>query len=168
MKELDVKLEGADRVLLALDAPATKARSFRPAFKDIREEVAIPLVHYQFQTQGALDGGWKGLNPVYEAEKKKKHPGKTTLRRKDRLYKSLTNVRNRNFIWKTSPTQAMWGSRIPYAIYHQKPRRAGRPPRRRIIVLKGRFASQATLRLSKYLTQRARRNSRRNKRGNPS
>jgi phage gpG-like protein len=81
-----------------------------------------------FAAEG-LPGPWAPLSPAYAAWKAKRYPGKSILRRTDRLYESLTQ-RSPDTVWEITPRTIRFGTRVPYWKYHQTGTRRmpARPP----------------------------------------
>ena len=88
-----------------------------------------------FRTEGSASGGkWKKLSPKYKTWKAKKYPGKTILRREDKLYESLTTKSkdHHKSVHGNPVGSELWlGSEVPYAVYHdsKKPRTSNLPRR---------------------------------------
>lgn len=81
---------------------------------DVAEEVAL-----NFASEGERFGhAWAALSPKYAAWKAMHYPGKTILRREDRLYESLT-VRPMA-VERITKDSATVGTNVPYAKYHQR------------------------------------------------
>jgi phage gpG-like protein len=75
----------------------------------------------QFKTEGAEGGEhWKELSAIYEGWKEVHFPGKPILQRTGDLYASLTSGTDANAVKREERKTLTLGSRIPYAIYHQK------------------------------------------------
>lgn len=73
----------------------------------------------QFSGQGIGDGGrWQPLSAAYAKWKAKAYPGKTILRRTDRLYNSLTG-NTADSITDAQPQSLTIGTRVIYGRYHQ-------------------------------------------------
>ena len=91
----------------------------------------VKMEKRQFKTEGQYgSGGWAPLSPRYGAWKAAAYPGKTILRRSDRLYDSLT--RRPLPIEVLEASHMVIGSDVEYGKYHM--RGAGRHmPRRRPI-----------------------------------
>lgn len=89
----------------------------------------------QFKAEGrGLHGKWQALSPAYKRQKDRKFPGKTILRRTDRLFRAATTGTG------SSNTASLFGGvinyhyfiNVPYSKYHQQSRFAPHPPTRRI------------------------------------
>jgi phage gpG-like protein len=93
-----------------------------------------------FRTQGGFgrSGNWKPLSPEYAELKAKKYPGKTILRREDRLFRSLTAT-SEDSVSTGTGGQGLYvfrfGSRVPYTIFHQ--RGTPRMPARKLFDMTG-------------------------------
>jgi len=67
------------------------------------------------------DEPWVPLNPIYEEEKAREYPGKTILRRTDRLYESYLygHVFGTGGVAEASEDNFEYGTDVPYAYYHE-------------------------------------------------
>lgn len=121
---LTFEIEGYERANLDLTGAATKARDFRPFWRTMVAPWFFGLMQEQFATEGAGVGGWVPLSPRYAAWKAKRFPGKTILRRTDRLMKSLTwtgaSLATPEGIAVMTPTAAVFGTSVPYGRFHQR------------------------------------------------
>ena len=134
---LTFELEGYERADVALTGAATKARDFRPFWRTKVAPWFFGLMQEQFATEGAGVGGWVPLSPRYAAWKAKRYPGKTILRRTDRLMKSLTwtgaQLATPAGIALMTQDGATFGSSVHYGRFHQRGTRTMR--QRRILYL---------------------------------
>ena len=92
------------------------------------------LARRSFESQGSSSGlAWPQLSEPYRTWKAKKYPGKTILRRKDRMYRSFTTKRfGVGFGSRTSAGfNYMYGSTVEYAKYHHEGRSP--LPQRRVL-----------------------------------
>jgi len=66
-------------------------------------------------------GKWKALSPAYKAQKDKTHPGKTILRRTDKMHKELvSNIELKTAIGIVKQKYEFWISKkVDYWKYHQ-------------------------------------------------
>lgn len=88
------------------------------------------IVADQFATQGR--GLWRPLSKRYAAQKAQKYPGKTVLRRTDRMYDSLVK-RTASSIVSINKNELTYGTSVPFASFHQTGTR--KMPARKIIAL---------------------------------
>lgn len=68
-------------------------------------------------------GLWPALSPKYEAWKKKRYPGKTIMRRTDKLYHSLTGYNKYSIRYISNNPSGLvikLGTQLKYAEYHQE------------------------------------------------
>lgn len=134
---LRFELEGFDPVMVGLTGAVTKARDFRPFWRTVVAPWFFGLVQEQFASEGKAVGGWAPLSPRYAAWKATRYPGKTILRRTDRLMRSLTwtgaTLATPEGIAVMGPTDATFGTSVPYARFHQRGTRTMR--QRRILYL---------------------------------
>ena len=118
--ELRQYVEGIRRRALDLRRPF---EMFRPIWQQQIRRV--------FDAEG-LPARWPALSPAYESWKQRRFPGKTIMRRTDRLYDSLVGD-TRDTIWETTPRTIRFGTRVEYEGFHREGR--GRLPVRRTLVL---------------------------------
>lgn len=83
---------------------------------------------------------WRKLSPAYAKRKAKTHPGKPLMIRSTNLVKSLADKRNPRAIFRHNGKSLTLGSRVPYAIYHQKG--TARLPRRPLFVVTKKIAHE--------------------------
>lgn len=105
------------RIRLRLKGMRERAQDVSPALDgwvdDVVEEVTL-----NFASEGERFGhAWAPLSPAYAAWKSLHYPGKTILRRTDKLYESLT-VRPLA-IERIGKQSATVGTDVPYARYHR-------------------------------------------------
>lgn len=143
---LTFAIEGYERVSVGLSRWARQIRDFRPFWRQYVAPWFFAALVKSFETQGAPVGGWKALSKPYAAWKARRYPGKTILRRSDRLIRSLTwsggvvvhgaaygGSLGPEGVFLAEETGAAFGTRVPYARAHH--RGAGRLPQRRILYL---------------------------------
>lgn len=134
---LRFELEGFEPVMVGLTGAVTKARDFRPFWRTLVAPWFFGLVQEQFASEGAAVGGWAQLSPRYAAWKAKRYPGKTILRRTDRLMTSLTwtgaSLATSEGIAIMTPDSATFGTSVFYGRFHQRGTRKMR--QRRILYL---------------------------------
>lgn len=104
----------------------------------------------QFDTQGFHgSGGWAPLTPGYAAEKAKRFPGRGILHRTFALQQSLTDRGDPNMIVQIGRDELAWGTKVPYATFHQLGTR--RMPRRRPVELTERARQQTVRILQRFI-----------------
>lgn len=134
---LTFAIEGYERADVGLTGAATKARDFRPFWRTVVAPWFFGRIQEQFASEGTAVGGWAPLSPRYAAWKAKRYPGKTILRRTDRLMKSLTwtgaALATPEGIAIMTPDSATFGSSVFYGRFHQRGTRTMR--QRRILYL---------------------------------
>lgn len=90
----------------------------RQIWEDLIPEVQSILAD-QFKAEGqGRSGKWKPLSLGYAAIKLKQYPGKTILRRTDRLINSLTG-RTADTILNIGNSSLEYGTKVFYASFHQ-------------------------------------------------
>jgi phage gpG-like protein len=116
---------------VALERLKTKAVNVQPAF-----EACLPAMFWNEEQIFAAEGipSWPALSPAYAAWKATRYPGKSILRRTDRLYDSLTS-RTSETVWSVGPRSLRFGTRVPYWMVHQTGSRDGTVPARPPVVL---------------------------------
>ena len=88
-----------------------------PAFEIIAEDVLTPFVEQQFEKEGAAGGmRWADLAPAtLEA---REYPGRTILYQTGALLRSFVEKGGEHEETIT-PKKLIWGSRVPYSLFHQ-------------------------------------------------
>lgn len=89
------------------------------------------------QSEGSKVGEkWPALAPSTQAYKAKRFPGRPMMVRTGDLINSFTNDKSPRNIFRHRGNQITWGSRSPYAKYHQLGgTKKGRPPKRVLFVM---------------------------------
>ena len=116
---LKFSIAGQDQVLRTFSRWTDALSDFSPALEKIADDF-LELEASQFSSEGKTgSGGWKALSPDYAAWKAVHYPGAKILERDGWLRDSLT-VKDAPFgVREITPTQAVLGSSLPYAMYHQ-------------------------------------------------
>lgn len=91
-----------------------KALDFSPVFLKAEKELNLEYVK-NFVTNGSSVGGWRPLDPQYGAWKSVNFPGRPTLVRSGKLFRSIENFPVRN-IGRISAT---FGTNVEVARFHQ-------------------------------------------------
>lgn len=108
-----------------------RAADVAPAFDRI-VDLWINETGLQFDTAGRHgSGGWRPLKPETIREKQRQGLDNGILRRTLALEDSLTHRGDGNMLLEIGPQELVWGSKLPYAEAHQKPRPGSRLPQRR-------------------------------------
>jgi phage gpG-like protein len=113
-----------------LEGIKRRALNLAPVFLRFRD-VWFEQNERVFAAEG-LPTAWPALSPAYAAWKQRNFPGKTILRRTDRLFGSLTSMAP-DTIFQATPRTLRMGSRVPYFMAHQVG--AGNLPARPPLVL---------------------------------
>lgn len=142
-----------DRALTRLTA---RASNLTVPFEKVGEDLRDQLKE-RFDAEGY---GWEKLSTrsvnntaSYAARKAKQYPGKTILRRKDRMYKSLVRKNAPGNVSRVRPMEAEFGTTVPYARHHQTG--TGTMPAREIFRLREQDKRQITKTLHAYLMMQA-------------
>jgi phage gpG-like protein len=121
---LSIDIPGRERVSVGLSRWGHALTDWRPFFREYVAPAFFDLVRFNVEKQGRLVGGWAALSPAYAAWKARHYPGKTILRRTDRLYGSLAFANGQpgpEGVFRTpSLTTAEMGTAVPYARFHQQ------------------------------------------------
>jgi hypothetical protein len=117
MFELSLNLQGAKELLLAFQLAELEFRDWRDEFRKLEPAFTI-VIQRRFEQEGP---GWLELTRVYAAQKSRKYPGKTILRRTDTGYLSFAKGNEGN-VSRIEPLRAEFGTAIGYMIYHQDKR----------------------------------------------
>lgn len=127
---LKFSIAGQDQVLRTFSRWTDALSDFSPVLEKIADDF-LELEASQFGGEGKTgSGGWKALSPDYAAWKAVHYPGAKILERDGWLRDSLT-VKDAPFgLREITTTQAVLGSNLPYAMYHQTGTRKmpARPP----------------------------------------
>lgn len=114
MFELQLNESGHAELQLAFQLLELELADWRHEFGMIEPESTV-VIQTRFEQEGP---GWLQLSTVYAADKAKRYPGKTILRRTDALFHSFEKGQAGN-VSRIEPLSAEFGSGIAYGIYHQ-------------------------------------------------
>lgn len=96
-----------------------RAANMRPAFDDVRD-LLLGVETKQFSSQGrAYSGGWKPLAPATKRYKARRGLDPRILHATLRLRKSWTTKGHPDNVYRATADEMFFGSRTPYARYHQ-------------------------------------------------
>mgnify|MGYP000943539208 CR=1 FL=1 len=126
--QFSFEYDGVTQLNRSLSRLGDDVTDFRPVWEDI-DELLRAITEEQFDTEG--QGEWEPLSPTYAAWKAVHYPGKSMLRREDRLIDSLTRETG-DSVREFEALQMKWGTKVPYAQYHQQGRGV---PQRRVVDL---------------------------------
>ncbi|HEU4796947.1 MAG TPA: phage virion morphogenesis protein [Pyrinomonadaceae bacterium] len=103
---------------------------YRPIWPNVAGEI-YAINQEQFDSEGGVgaSGKWAALSPAYKKWKEQHYPGQPILRLTNALFESLTDPEAPDAIYRPSRDELAIGSRVPYALAHQ---RGGRMPQRPI------------------------------------
>ena len=106
----------------------------------VLERRSFVVAKQQFSSKGGRGqhGTWQALSADYAAVKAKMFPGKPIMRRKDKLFNSLTSAGGGNISIGTNTALGYsftMGTKVAYGIEHQKggTKVKGRPPMRKLL-----------------------------------
>jgi phage gpG-like protein len=115
-------------------------------------ELLIREEQQQFATEGRhASGGWKPLKPATLASKRRRGLRMEILQATGDLMSSLTDRGDKNMIFDAKPTELVFGTSVPYAIFHQTGTR--RMSRRRPIELTEQTRRECVRILQRYLIE---------------
>lgn len=117
MFELRLAESGHAELQAAFLRLQTEFANWRPELEKLAPESTV-TIQRRFDQEGP---GWLELTRTYAAQKAKKYPGKTILRREDHLYHSFEKDGEGN-VTRIEALSGEYGSSIGYGIYHQKDR----------------------------------------------
>ena len=120
---IGMELKGADQLQYTLNGIMGSLEDMRPAWREV-SKVLTTMVKANFASQGARSGQ---LWPP-----RVKEVPWPMLRKSDRMYESLTRRTHAEHIEFLSPDRFEWGTKVPYAIYHQTGTGAQRAGRKRV------------------------------------
>ena len=116
--EISIEVTGEAAVLSRLNTLESRISHLEPALSRMAEEFNRQMAAV-FASEGRTAGAsWAALSPRYAAWKARRFPGKSILRRSDRLYSSLVGPTS-DSIREVGPDYILLGTRVPYGIRHQ-------------------------------------------------
>jgi phage gpG-like protein len=118
---LTIRQTGAEEIRTMMNRLLQAVDDISPAFPEMEATFrAIELQAFTSEGTSGESGAWAPLSPGYRAWKERHFPGKTILRRTDRLMGSLVRRGADSFI-ESSPKRLAIGTTTPYAAFHQVP-----------------------------------------------
>lgn len=117
MITLTIHITGETQLQAAFVSLGQAFSDFSPILEKIGDE-GEKIQKQRFEAEGP---GWTRLTPRYAAQKARKYPGKTILRREDTLYLSFQKGNTGN-VRRITATEGEFGTSVSYAIFHQKSR----------------------------------------------
>ncbi len=151
---LDFEVEGVPLLQRAFSRFGAGVKDMRPAFIGIGDDFQR-VEEDLFQSEGASGGKrWAPLSQPYAQRKAAAFPGKTILRRSDRLWRSLTGTTS-DTVREIKKDRAAYGTKVPYGRIHHGGR--GNNPRRLVIQLSEKDRRSFTKIAQRYLVDIAKR-----------
>lgn len=124
MAGLDVEVEvfGEPVIRRRLLRIADNVTDGREAFRRI-VRILRHATERNFDTRGAYGGSyWEDLAPSTLARKRRLNLDLRILRATHRLLDSLLDSTDEEHVEVVGPQELLWGSRVPYGVYHQSRR----------------------------------------------
>jgi hypothetical protein len=106
---LQIQERGYAELQLSFEKLTAELQDWRRQLELLEPESTV-VIQRRFEQEGPE---WLELTPAYAAEKERKYPGKTILRRTDALYLSFQKDNADNFV-QIRPLDAAFGSQNPY------------------------------------------------------
>ena len=137
---------------------------FSPVWPAV-DKIVADMETQQFESEGEYGGqAWEPLNPTYAARKQRERGGDGILVASGRMRRSLIDTRDPEHYFVSGPNFGEFGTRVPYAMYHQSGTSRGLPKRTVIPVPPGEigeaivdaFQAHIWKRLRGFLTRRGR------------
>lgn len=134
MFRITSEILGTRQLDLALVGLKKDISDLRPIWPLFLAE-ARKLTGLQFSTRGRRGhhGRWQNLDPKYAAAKAKKFPGKQIMIRSGDMFGSLVARTQHSIVDMSQPLSMEYGTRIPYATYHQHGSLISNLPKRRVL-----------------------------------
>lgn len=109
-------------------------------------------INAAFVTKGVSIGrAWESLSLKYARWKAKKFPGKPMLVRTGLMYYSVTTPGSTGNVRMVQPTKLIWGTLVPYAVYHQSDQPRTRMPYRPFMSITQKQSDLWGLMISDYI-----------------
>jgi len=108
---------GAAGLVLSLQRLEAEFSDWKQQFEKLAPESTVTIQRV-FEQEGP---GWLALVRTYAAQKAKKYPGKTILRRTDKGYLSFAKDASGN-VTRIEALWAEYGSAVSYLVFHQDTR----------------------------------------------
>ncbi len=159
---LSFEIQGVPQMNRVLGAKISAIKDLRPIWKDVcrllrKNEFDV------FLKQGAVGeaapesgvetwGEWKELNKKYAARKAADGFGSKILIREGDLFRSLVLEKTKGSVFGPHPLWMEYGTTIPYAAVHQRPRPTNKLPKREPLRITKETVRGVVRLISKYLS----------------
>lgn len=133
-----------------------KTEDLTPVFKELDREYALEI-QKQFNTEGSYSGHpWPGLSKSTRKARARMNYGESgpILVRTGDLKNSLTRRDDVNAIRVVTPRMWQYGTKIPYAIFHQSTSPRRRLPRRPMLFVSAAFRLFVVRRFHEFIKSR--------------
>jgi phage gpG-like protein len=113
------EVKNADRVSFAFGSLASAINNWdKYIWPGVRKDAIRPWLRKQFNAEGAqgAHGKWAALSTTYAKRKATLYPGKKILQASGAMMDDLLSESNEG---ETTEKTMLYGTKIPYAIYHQ-------------------------------------------------
>ena len=131
--QLTFEVDGDVQLSRSFSRWADDVKDLKGAFEQIAKDFHQVVEKKQFESQGSYgSGGWVPLNPAYAEWKARNFPGKSIMVLSGLLKESLLGD-NPWSIKDIQPLEMRLGTRLKYAVYHQRGTR--KTPRRPVVEL---------------------------------
>jgi phage gpG-like protein len=114
--EITIETVGTEKFVRGFSRITREIKDFTTIFNFLIEDFKETTKNV-FKKEGTPEK-FKSLSPRYQLWKRKKYPGKTIMRLRDRLYKSITG-KTVDTVYDVKKTKATYGTVVPYAHRHQ-------------------------------------------------
>ena len=118
MISFSFEVKNANKVKFAFGSLASAVQDWRKyIWPGVRRDAIRPWLRKQFQNQGqGAHGRWAPLSSSYARRKAKLYPGTKILHAAGTMEEDLLSDSNDG---ETTPRTMLYGTKIPYALYHQ-------------------------------------------------
>ena len=119
MLEFRLSVPNAKDIAFRIERFGVQLTDWRAAWPSVTRRLAVMLAG-QFELEGGRGsrGGWPPLSPRYARRKQKRYPGRPVLQASGRLRSSLVG-KSADTVEALEPGRMKFGTRVPYAIFHQ-------------------------------------------------
>tara|TARA_Y100000310_G_scaffold333905_2_gene412439 strand:+ start:12902 stop:13381 length:480 start_codon:yes stop_codon:yes gene_type:complete len=148
MVSFEFTVAGETQVNRMLSRTTDKLDDLRP-FLDGVADLLLAVMADQFDSGGGRSASWEPLSPRYAAQKRAKWGQRPLLVASGEMRESLTQRGGRHIERRPLADVLEFGSRVPYAIYHQMGTQ--RMPQRKILDLVDRDRRAIMKLLQRYL-----------------
>jgi phage gpG-like protein len=130
--QINIEAFGVTELDRTIVRVSERAEDMRPVWVVLHKRF-VEMERRQFSSQGISAGGWRPLTPATIARKAQMGLDTQIMHATHRLRDSLTRTGHADHVYRPRKDEVFFGTRVPYAGPHQRPRSSNPLPQRRLV-----------------------------------